>query len=431
MINNKKVAIYGLGYLGYTTLSNLVDNYIECYVYDYKAGRRNSNESIELFNNYFDSLFLTENNYIQKKSLINFTNEVELFESEEIYTHIICIATELSGVPNVLLLENIISNFKKVENKIIHIIIESTLYPNNIDNTIIPIFNNNNMKIDEDYLLSFVVRQDVNKNIKDLKKDNTYILSSFSDMSLKIVKEFYSYIGQDYIVTKDYKALEMTKHIENSLLHLHESFANQILLSFPNINANEVFNIVKKHVGVELQASIGSNGFAMPVSSRVLLDCAEYSDNLSLLKESIMVDMSMITVVEEDLINNNIKIVLILGVSSDDEIKQDIFSAYFRLVEYLRNNNFTVYIYDPYFSSEEINSKTHAYAVSNIDYLSNDIEGIVVGAKHSWTKFLDMKVFINNISNVNYFLDNGSFTAYKEKINNYKSIGDTNCFERL
>ncbi|WP_372998789.1 UDP binding domain-containing protein [Sulfurimonas sp.] len=431
MINSKKVAIYGLGYLGYTTLSNLVDNYIDCYVYDYKDDRRDSKDSVKLFNDFFDNLFLTENSYKSKKSLVNFCSDTELFQMQDINTHLICIPTEDAGVPNVELLEKIISSFRKIKNNKIHIIIESTLYPKIIKNIILPKLSSSGMEIDKDFFLSFVVRQDVIKSLDDLKKDNTYMLSAISDLSLIEVENFYSYIGQNYIITKDYEVLEIIKHVENSLEHLHQSFANQILLSFPEININEVFKLLQEHKGIDLSSSIGSNGFAIPVSSRVLLDSIENQNSLSLLKESILVDMSMITVVKDDLTKNNIKKVLILGVSSEKDVKQDIFSTYLRLATYLNESNFEVFIYDPFFDSYELNSITNVNIVSDIDNIQNDIEGVIVGTKHSWIKFLDMEVFISNFAQTKYFLDNGSFSSIETKIYNYKSIGQANCFKDL
>ncbi len=431
MINNKKIAIHGLGYLGYTTLSRLVDNYIDCYVYDYKEDRRSSKDSLKLYNEYFDDLYLSDNKYLSKKSLLHFCDESDLFEMQDISTHIICIPTENAGVPNINLLEKIITSFKKKESKIIHIIIESTLYPKIIDNIILPRLNSLGMEIDKDFLLSFVVRQDLIKTFNDLKKENKYILSAASKNSLIEIEKLYTYLGHEYILTKDSKVIEIIKHTENSLIHLHQSFANQLLVSFPNIDANEIFRIIKEHIGINLSPSLGSNGFAIPISSRILLDSSENQNSLSLLKESILVDMSMITIIKDDLIRNKINKVLILGISSESNIKQHIFSTYLRLVEYLIKNNFEIFVYDPFFEYEELNNITNTNVVKNIDNIASDIEGIIIGSNHDWIKFLDINIFIDNFKDVKYFLDNGSFTNIKDEINNYKLIGQANCFEAL
>lgn len=424
---NKKIAIHGLGYLGYTTLSLLVDNYKSCYVCDYKEKRRESLESLNLLNEFFDNLFLSKNRYKPKQSLVNFCSQEEIFNIDDVDIHLICISTENEGIPDIVKFEKILDNIKILSNPV-HIIIESTLYPSMIESKILPIVESKNRQLDQDYLLSFVVRQDLIKSVDDLSKDYKYIISGMSEKSINEANAFYRFLNKQTVVTPDYKALEIVKHIENSLEQVHQSFANQIALSFPNYNIDELFDIVYRHISVNLSPSLGSNGFALPVSSRILIDSISNPNSLSILKESILVDMSMITVIKNDLLINNLKSVLVLGISSENDIKQHIFSTYLRLVDYLVDSNIEVSVYDPYFKVDELKSLCKANVVESIDN-KLDIDGIIVGSKHSWMKFLDIVTFIENFGSCKYFLDNGSFFKLKDRINNYKSISEINCSE--
>ncbi len=425
----KKIAIHGLGYLGCINLSYLVGRYYHCVAYDYNKGgtRRNKKNLPLIFSDFFDDLFLSKNLMIGKKDLFEIVDSPEMLFQEDVGTHIICVPTEQGETPNLELLNAVLKEFynlKKINNTI-NVIVESTLYPDIINNVILKKLDSLGLKLDKDYYLSVAVRQDWVKNEIDFSRQPKKVLSAVNGKSLEKVIQFYVETGQDFIVSEDLKAVEILKHVENSLTQIRQSYANQLSLAYQHIDTNELFRIVNDHIGIQLKSDIGIGGFATPLSIAVLLENAEFEDSLTILREALIIDLSMINYIVEDLKINEIHSVALLGISSDPNNKQLVFSPYVRLAKTLDENGIKVKALDPFFTSEEIAETSQCEPLLDI-YDLGDLEGVIMGTRHEWSKFVDCDRFVSSLRYIKYFLDNGKFEKLNKSIKNYKTVGQRN-----
>lgn len=407
-----KVAIHGLGYLGHLNLSVLVGKGVYCYGYDSREEVKKKKNFLTI-SSFFDDLFdkpKTKDNF----KLVNCPEE--LFE-EDIFIHIISLGLESKDQPNFSIIESYLDNFKLIKKPVL-IIFESTLYPGMIEKTILKKLKSMELQCDQDYYLGFAVRTDWIKNEWDLVNKPKKIVSGYTKNSLEKVIKFYSTTEQNFLVYEDYEDLEIVKHITNSLELIQQSFINQLSTAYSDYNINKIVTTLMKEKRIEV--GLGSRGFATPISSRVLLDNTEVNE-LSILKESLLSDVSLISYIIEDLKKNEINSILLLGISSENDLKQLSFSPYLRLVALMEKNSIDALIYDPYFTLEELNNFTKGRGVENIYDLN--VNGIIIGTPHNWINLIDENKFVKSYSKVNYFLDNGKLSCLQESITNYKSIG--------
>lgn len=423
----KNVAIHGLGYLGATNFSYLVGKYITCTAYDYAAKEGKPPRVPPVVSSYFENLHLSKNLLIDKQTLGKIARSKEEFYAAKANIHLICLPSESSGIPNLEYIKtaaaDLSMHIQKGDQTLI--LVESTLYPQMIDDVFLSALKDRELSLDEDFFLGAVVRQDRIRNEFDYGRQPARVISAPSQVSLQKTAEFYSETNQPYLVCNDYRSLELVKHVENALTQIQQSLANQIAIAYQTIDTAELFRTINAHMQTDIWPNLGIGGFAAPMSTRILLDHAPDEEVLSVLKESILTDLAMQNYILEDIGQKKIRNVLILGVSSEKDSKQHIFSPFIRLAGFLRKNGINAYGYDPFFPQKDLLAQFDLPALES-PYELDRIEGVIVGSHHSWLDLLECDRFLESTKHITYFLDNGCFNRYRHHIPGYKLIGEKN-----
>ena len=159
-----KIAVWGTGYIGLSTMVYFSKEKIKCVGYDIDRKKvRKINSGIlplpDLKNWFgFDIKKLVKNNYLKA------TSKYSELLTENFLAHFIAVPTEKNGKPYFEALFDVLSKIAKIRGKNIRIppiiIVESTLAPKLSDKKIIPFFKKRKLKLGQDILFSVAPRRD-------------------------------------------------------------------------------------------------------------------------------------------------------------------------------------------------------------------------------------------------------------------------------
>ena len=280
-----KIAVWGTGYIGLSTMVYFSKEKIKCVGYDIDRKKvRKINSGIlplaDLKNWFgFDIKKLVKNNYLRATSKYN-----ELL-TENFLAHFIAIPTEKNGKPYFKALFDVLSKIAKIRGKNIRIppiiIVESTLAPKLSDKKIIPFFKKRKLKLGQDILFSVAPRRDWfiegAKNLKNLDR----VYGSTDIKSAKVTKDILSIVCKKLHEASSHKVSEMVKSTENAYRHMEITLANQLSLAFPKDNMREVLELVGTKWNIEtFYPSLGTGGY-----------CYLYQADISCHKSEIIINL--------------------------------------------------------------------------------------------------------------------------------------------
>ena len=354
-----KIAVWGTGYIGLSTMVYFSKEKIKCVGYDINKKKvRKINSGIlpqtDLKNWFgFDIKKLVKQNYLKA------TSKYKDLISENFLAHFIAVPTEKNGKPYYKPLLKVLNNISKIKSAKIKvppiIIVESTLAPKVSDKKIIPFLKNKKFKVGKDILFSVAPRRDwFIEGVKNLENlDRVY--GSTDARSAKVTKDVLSIVCKKLHIASSYKVSEMVKSVENAYRHMDITLANQLSLAFPKDNMREVLKLVGTKWNLEtFHPGIGAGGYCIPLSSRYILSQVSDGKKLTLLRETIKTDDKMSLMLAKSIAKKGLKKIGILGLSYKGDLKVSVLSKVIPLVKSLKKNRLKVKLCDPYFTSKEI-----------------------------------------------------------------------------
>ena len=421
-----KIAVWGTGYIGLSTMVYFAKKKIKCIGYDINK------EKIKKINSGtlplkdlrkwfgFDIRGLVKQNYLKATS--NYKNLI----TKEFLVHFIAIPTEKDGKPYYKPLMSVLNNISKIkqENKTPPIIIvESTLAPKVSDKKIIPFLKKKKMIIGKNILLSVAPRRDWfiegGKNLENLDR----VYGSTDKKSTKVTKDVLSIVCKKLHVASSYKVSEMVKSVENAYRHMDITLANQLSLAFPKDNIREVLKLVGTKWNVEaFHPGIGAGGYCIPLSSRYILSQVKNAKKLSLLRETVKTDDGMSKLIANSIAKRGLKKIGVLGLSYKGDLKVSVLSKVIPLIKFLIKKKIKVKLYDPYFSNKEIYDAARVKTFSFPKDLPN-FDGLILSVDHKQFK-IRKKILEKYLKNCKLIIDHdGAWKKYNLK-NNYYLSGD-------
>ena len=421
-----KIAVWGTGYIGLSTMVYFAKKKIKCIGYDInkeKIKKINSGTlPLEDLRKWFgfDIRSLVKQNYLKGTS--NYKNLI----TKEFLVHFIAIPTEKNGKPYYKPLMSVLNNISKIkqENRTPPIVIvESTLAPKVSDKKIIPFLKKKKMIIGKNILLSVAPRRDWfiegGKNLENLDR----VYGSTDKKSTKVTKDVLSIVCKKLHVASSYKVSEMVKSVENAYRHMDITLANQLSLAFPKDNIREVLKLVGTKWNVEaFHPGIGAGGYCIPLSSRYILSQVKNANKLSLLRETVKTDDGMSKLIANSIAKRGLKKIGVLGLSYKGDLKVSVLSKVIPLIKFLIKKKIKVKLYDPYFSNKEIYDAARVKTFSFPKDLPN-FDGLILSVDHKQFK-IRKKILKKYLKNCKLIIDHdGVWKKYNLK-NNYHLSGD-------
>jgi len=422
-----KIAVWGTGYIGLSTMVYFAKKKIKCVGYDInkeKIKKINSGTlPLEDLKKWFgfDIKGLVKQNYLKATS--NYKNLI----SEDFLVHFIAIPTERNGKPYYKPLINVLNNISKIKKdrkQTPLVIVESTLAPKVSDKKIIPFLKKKKLIIGKNILLSIAPRRDWfiegGKNLENLDR----VYGSTDKKSTKVTKDVLSIVCKKLHVASSYKVSEMVKSVENAYRHMDITLANQLSLAFPKDNIREVLKLVGTKWNVEtFHPGIGTGGYCIPLSSRYILSQVKSRNKLSLLRETIKTDDGMSRAVANSIANKGFKKIGILGLSYKGDLKVSVLSKVIPLVKSLTRKRLKVRLFDPYFTKKEIRDAVNVGTFKFPNELRK-FDCLIVTVDHKQFK-IPKKVLKKYLKKCKLIIDHDGAWKNYDLGSNYHLSGDT------
>ena len=423
LLKTKKISIWGIGYLGYTTILRLEENGFSTTVYDFNESRLdelidNTYPSKEQLNSWskngkVPSLKLEKLDVVKDDSLL-FENNIHIvsFPNNDKFDYI-------------ALAKLFILNRDKLQDCLI--IFQSAGIPKTIENGFCKILEENNLSIE----ISTVFRSDW--IIEDFfNKNSQRIISGNNQGAIEKTQIFLKLLCLESVKLNNIEEAEVYENTKNALNYTMVAFFNQLSLSYPNIDINELSkNLLNDIHFNKLSLGVSSVDYKSEQSIENILRGSSV-DFLSILKEANSTNISFLFYYVNLLKNKNVNSVTILGLSSYNSMKDLRFSPSVMLAEYLHKENIKVYIHDENFNKDELLDILPycEYIDIGLESINSDV-AVIMSLSKEYAFFTQNKVDDIGLSKVKYILDNtGFFKNFKYSDNTlYHQLCDGNLIK--
>jgi len=345
LLQTKKVSIWGIGYLGYTTIYRLQENGFNTSLYDFNESRLDE---------------LLDNKYPDKEQKNSWSKSGELpfidISKVEVVKDIMGLfdnQVHIISFPNTdnfdyrLLATQFIKNKNKLKDCLV--IFQSAGIPKSIENDFLGLLKKENIEIST----ATVFRSDW--TIENFLRMNTQrIVSANSKEAMLKTEVFLEQLCINIAQVSTIEEAEIFENVKTSLSYTVVAFFNQLSLAYPDVDINKLSKLVLKNIDfTNIDLGVNSVDFKSEQSIESLLKSSK-GDFLTLLQEANSTNLSFLFYYINLLKSKNIDSVTILGLSSSGSMKDIRFSPSVILAEYLDKENIEVYIHDEYYSKDEI-----------------------------------------------------------------------------
>lgn len=291
----KKIAVWGTGFIGFTTMANFARNGASCVGYDIDSNKVKTINGGKIPIENLEYWLGFEIKDLVNSGLMRATDDWKEIIDKDIAVHFVAIPTEKGGEPYDDILIDVVKKLSKLKDakpdKPPLVIVESTLTPGRSDSVVLPIFRENGIDVGTDILYGVAPRRDwfvsPEKSLQRLPR----VFGGTTKEATGMMQDVLSIVCENLVPAPDHKHAEMVKSIENAYRHMDITLANQLSLAYPNVDMSEVLKLVgtKWNVGT-FKPSLGTGGYCIPLSSAYVLLGAENPEHLTLLKDTIEFD---------------------------------------------------------------------------------------------------------------------------------------------
>lgn len=340
-------------------------------------------------------------------SSIRATTDVDDPEIEKAKIHIVAVPTERNGRPADDIVINVLERIWVTCEKGTVVIVESTLIPGTIDKFLALPEEGEKLEVGKDIFLAVCPRRDwfadPDKNLSNLKRVIGGVTAECTERAVSVLSQVSSDIEKT-----DYRTAEITKSLENALLHVQLVMINQLAVAMPDKNVAEAVRLASTHwrLTKNMHLNAGSGGRCVPIGGQNL--AAGANKACTVLKETNESELRMRGEVARTIMRHAKNIanpkILVIGVAYRPNFKDAGMSPGLDVARHLVNQVCTVYVKDPMWSHDELERLSGLNVWDSDDYSRFDVvvlatphEGIyvpafkegqiIVDAQGAWKKY--------------------------------------------
>ena len=392
-LNDKKICIVGLGYVG-LPLAAAFANKFKVIGFDI------SDDRIQQLKNGFDKTLEVEERLLHSlKSNITYTTNIQ--DTKDCNVYIITVPTPIDSTnrPNLIPLIEASKEVGLVLNKDDIVIYESTVYPGVTEDICVPqLERSSDLTFNKDFFCGYSPER-INPGDKErtVTKIQKVTSGSTPEIAQKVDELYKQVITAGTYLVSSIKVAEAAKVIENTQRDVNIALINELALIFDQIgiDTNEVinaaatkWNFIKLTPGLVGGHCIGIDPYYLTFKSEEV----GYKPNLILAARMINNDMSKYIAGKtiKEMINSGKSIkdseVLILGVTFKEDCPDMRNSKVIDIIEELKDYGVNVDVYDPWVKNElESNWYKHGIIENPLDN-GKKYDAIVVAVSHKQFK---------------------------------------------
>ena len=402
-INNNKILIIGLGYVGLPLCVELNKKQI------FVSGFDLDKEYVKNLNKSKDTKSILEKDTKYLKN-INFTNDIRNFSDHNIF--IIAVPTPIfkNKKPNFNYVLKALDFISVVLKKNDTIILESTVYPGFSEDIIYPFFKKKkNLLVNKDYFYGYsperINPSDKINNLTNINK----IISSEDKKTVKLMRSIYGKIIKAKLyVTNSIKVAEAAKVVENTQRDINISLMNELSIIFDKLNidtlevldaASTKWNFHKYKPGLVGGHCIGVDPYYLSYKSNMV----GYRPNVILAGRKINdeLPLNIIQRIKSIILRKSkfrLNRILFLGVTFKENCNDIRNSGSIKLLEKIKSNfpRSSIDVIDPLVSKKQFydTSKIELKKISDIK--NSKYQLIVIAVAHELFKSKINKIIMNN-----------------------------------
>jgi len=431
----KMIGIWGLGYIGFSSMAYFAKAGITCLGTDvYEQRIKDVNKGKPQIPN-LDYWIAFDTKQLAKSGLMKATLDWKKLINKDVAVHLITVPTEREGKPYFEHLKDVITKLRGFKNIKTDspplIIIESTMTPTSVDDVVIPIFEKHSLKVGKDILLGVAPRRDwfvsPDKTLETIPR----VVGGTNPETTELMADVIGLICKTVLKAKDHKHSAIVKSIENAYRQVEITLANQLSLAYPDLDMVEILKLAgtKWNVGT-YHPSFGTGGYCIPLAPQYVLEGAKYPEELKILKASLETDFSQPKRVAQMIKKKGFKKVGILGLAYIGDLQVHTLSPAIGIAKELQKENIHVKVNDPLFTPLDIKNYTGAESF-NFPEGMEEFDLIVMVANHSKYKFTNHNKIKKYLTNCKMIIDNMGFWKEVDFGNNieYREAGGANWME--
>jgi len=348
----KKVTVVGLGYVGLPTAISAAQSGYKVFGIDIDHNKINN---LEMGISYLENISHSTIKDVLAKNTLEVANKISASKSSEIY--LICVPTPLSmnRKPDLSFLQNATMEVGKNLKHGDLVIVESTVEPGTIRNTVLPLLEKYSKLDQENFYLAFSPER-IDPGNESWQLENVpKLVSGIDNKSLEKTLDFYRKFINNLVVVASLEIAETAKLLENSFRLLNISFINELSIycNKIGIEINDVISAAstKPYGFMPFYPSVGVGGHCIPVDPIYLVNAAtKVGINLKMLGIADEINRSLpeyfIGRAYERIGNLKDKKILVLGVSYKPNISDIRESAVEGLITALKREGAKVFWHD-------------------------------------------------------------------------------------
>lgn len=429
ILKTKSVSVWGLGYLGYTTMLKLQNSGFNVLAYDLNS------EQLRLFatGKYPDSEqkavwsrtgYLPSLNYDKIKIISDIKG---MFRNS--YLHIITIPESYKNMTKDNINSELAEIFSRnlINNDIRPLIIfESAFIPGHIEKYFVEKLKKDKIIVSKDYYLGALFRTDWSIEAFMSKRDKMPIAACCLK-SLEAIQELSQCLEIPTVRLNSIKEAEIYVNSINVIQAMVDDFVRQLAFGYPFVNMKRLAGALFKNITFDdCVLNIGTGGTKMTFAIDYLIEGSDNPKKLTLLKEFQDINISSVLSYAEYIIRNAYKSVAILGITYKGNQKDLTLSPSVTLADYLIKNSVKVLLNDPLCPSKEIHKFVKGAEVIEFPEKAFLADVLVLASDHNRYKYLTQSKLDSLQKNVKLIIDNyGAWLhlSFGNKIK-YHLVGD-------
>jgi nucleotide sugar dehydrogenase len=279
--------------------------------------------------------------------------------------HLVAVPTEKMGAPHSAIVKETIARIYDHALPNTVLLIESTLQPDTIDN-LRPRMHHATKVIGKSFFVAVCPRRDwfadPAKNLATLPR----VVGGVTDACTSRAAEVLSTVSREILRT-DYRTAELTKAVENTLLHVPVMFAHQLAVAYPKHNVVEALRLAGTHWRIpSLYIGFGTGGRCIPVAPQYLIAGAD-APGLTIACEAVKFEDNLAMIVAKaarrhlgiaDGTSWPIARAIVFGVAYRPEFRDMGRSPGLRVAKAMASIGFQVWVHDPMWTTDELEAMT-------------------------------------------------------------------------
>lgn len=424
LLSEKKIAVWGMGYLAYTYMLKLQSVGLKVLLTDLY------DSSMDSFSkgNYptVEQKYLwTETGNLPSLDFSNIdliTNQNDIF-SDKISVHVICIPSRyLAGSynQNLVDLSEIFARNASQSHKPL-VIFQSVSGPGSIERD----FQRRLGIASEQYFLASAFRSDWSME-QEISFRGPQMIAGNSEEAFEKIFEFHQMLGISTKPIGVIKEAEFYENAKNAFELLVKSYFSELSYAYPDVNVTKLAKAIIETSRLEnCLPDFGVGGLKMSYAVDHLVRESRFRDHLSLLNASNDINLSSLMLYVDYLNRKKCKRVLLLGVCSGDEL---VLSPSLIIAEGLQKNQIEVSVHASFSLSQRLLSK-----MKGIEYFEFDkgdfsaFDAIVLISDSPEYRLISQEFITEKvIGNVSLVIDGpGVWARFKFKENiKYHKVGN-------